>query len=128
MKTVGPKRAFLMLAALLLQATIAIGAVNITVQPASVTSVADGAKITLSVTATSTNTAATFSYQWFKLNGAIPEFFGAASSKNTISCWLGTVGDLLFTSTIILIRCRLFGPNPLFLTEFVKLNVFTVAA
>jgi hypothetical protein len=84
MKTFGPKRAFLMLAALLLQATIAIGAVNITVQPASVTSVADGAKITLSVTATSTNTAATFSYQWFKLNGAIPEFFGAASSKNTL--------------------------------------------
>ena len=84
MKTFGPKRAFLMLAALLLQATIAIGAVNITVQPDSVTSVADGAKITLSVTATSTNTGATFSYQWFKLNGAVYDFFGAASSKNTL--------------------------------------------
>ncbi len=84
MKTFGPKRAFALLAALLLQATIAIGAVNITVQPDAVTSVADGAKITLTVTATSTNTAATFSYQWFKLNGAVYDFFGTASSKNTL--------------------------------------------
>ncbi len=86
MKKFASKRAFALLASLLLQAATAIGAVNITDQPESLTSVADAAKVTLTVVATSTNSGATFSYQWFKLNNTTSsyEFFGTASSKNTL--------------------------------------------
>ena len=84
MTTFASNRAFALLTALLLQTAAAFGVVTITGQPDSITSVADGAKITLQVVATSTNSGATFSYQWFKQNGATYDFFGTASANNTL--------------------------------------------
>lgn len=84
MTTSASKRAFAVLTALLLQTAAVFGIVTITGEPSPVTSVADGAKITLQVIASSDVPGKTLSYQWFKLNGLIYEAFGSASSSNAL--------------------------------------------
>lgn len=84
MTTSASKRAFALLIALLLQTAAALGVITITGQPTALTTVADGAKITLQVVASSTNSGASFSYRWFKLNGAVYEPMGAASASNSL--------------------------------------------
>jgi hypothetical protein len=84
MMTSASKRAFALLTALLLQTAAAFGVVSITTQPEAVTAVADGAKITLQVVASSTNTNATFSYRWFKRNGSNYDPFSPSSPSNSL--------------------------------------------
>ncbi len=84
MTTSASKRAFALLTALLLQTAAAFGVVTITTQPEAVTAVADGAKITLQVVASSTNSTATFSYRWFKFNGTDYDAFTSSSPSNSL--------------------------------------------
>lgn len=68
MRTLSFKRTIAVLGATFLQASALFGVVNITVQPAAMTTVADGSKITLSVTATST-LGNVITYTWKKRDG-----------------------------------------------------------
>ena len=84
MTTSASKRAFALLTALLLQTAAVFGVVTIDVEPNAFTSVADGAKITLQVVASSDIPGKTLSYQWFKQNGLNYEVFTAAASSNSL--------------------------------------------